>query len=355
MKILARYLATNIITTILMVILVLIGVEILIQLSQEFPDIGSGNYNLFHAVVYVFMLLPIAIYQFFPMAGLLGCLIGLGLLASRSELIVMRAAGVSITRITATVLMAALAIMLLALFLGEVIGPSLQRTATEYKASAISGGQAIRTIHGTWLRHNNNFIHIESILPHGKLKNVSRYQFDDQHNLLATSHAQEGVYSQQHKWLFKNIVTSKFTPNKITSHHYVQQQWQLKINPHLLGLINVDTDERSLPQLHAYIKYLQHSGFKTIQYDFIFWQRLLQPIATLVMILLAIPFIFGPLRTVPMGLRILTGTIIGLAFFILNQFAGPMSMVYAVPPIIAASLPTILMAILGGIILARTH
>ena len=65
MKILSRYLATNIIITILLVILVLIGVELLIAFSTEFADIGTGNYDLLHAVIYVFMLLPTAIYQFF--------------------------------------------------------------------------------------------------------------------------------------------------------------------------------------------------------------------------------------------------------------------------------------------------
>ncbi|MCK4608570.1 MAG: LptF/LptG family permease, partial [Gammaproteobacteria bacterium] len=104
MKLLRRYIGTTVIGTILMVVLVIISLEMFINFTSEFSDMGTGNYGLMRVIIYVFMCLPGAIYQFFPMAGLLGSLIGLGLMASRSELIVMRAAGVSLVQITGSVI-----------------------------------------------------------------------------------------------------------------------------------------------------------------------------------------------------------------------------------------------------------
>jgi lipopolysaccharide export system permease protein len=77
----------------------------------------------------------------------------------------------------------------------------------------------------------------------------------------------------------------------------------------------------------------------------------MQPFATLVMIFLAIPFIFGPLRSVSMGLRIMAGVIVGFGFYILNQFLGPMSQVYQIPAVVAALVPTMVFAMLGAFLL----
>lgn len=352
MKILQRYIGTTVITTILTVVLVLTSLELFIEFTNEFSDMGTGSYGLLQVLVYVGMRLPADIYQFFPMAGLLGSLIGLGLLASRSELIVMRASGVSIIKITWAVIKAAFLIMIVAIFLGEVVGPFAQHAATSYKTKVMTSGQAIYTKHGTWMRDGQDFIHIGNIIGEEKLQNITRFQFDDKRNLRTTSFAKQGVY-KHHKWIFKNISESIFTKNKVTNKYYAEQRWKLKFNARLLSLVNLNTDQRSLPQLYSYIRYLRGSGLQANRYEFDFWQRVLQPLATLVMILLSIPFIFGPLRTVTMGVRILAGITTGSLFYLVNQFIEPISTVYQLPPLIVASVPIVLVAILGMVLIYR--
>lgn len=354
MKLLHRYIGINIISTILLVTFVLVSLEVFILFSGEFTDIGTGNYNTWHALAYVMMTLPMGIYQFFPIAGLLGSLIGLGMLASRSELIVMRTSGVSILQITSIVLQAALIIMILAVLLGEVFGPSLQRDAAKYKNQAISGGQTLTTNEGLWLHQNKAFIRIAHILPNKELKNITRYQFDANDNLIYAAFAKQGRYTDGH-WLFTDVTTSSFGENKLTQQRLKQQIWKLKLGPHILRILRIDPSARSIPQLYSFIKYLHYSGLQANKYEFVFWQRLMQPLATLVMILLAIPFIFGPLRTVTMGLRILIGTVVGLTYFILNQFLGPITQVFQLPPLLVAIVPTMLMAVLGFILLLRVR
>jgi lipopolysaccharide export system permease protein len=118
-----------------------------------------------------------------------------------------------------------------------------------------------------------------------------------------------------------------------------------------LGISNVQADQLSLAKLYAYIRYRQQNNLGAGMYEFAFWKRLLQPLATLVMIFLAVPFIFGPLRTVSMGLRVVTGVIVGFSFYILNQFFAPISQVYQIPAVLAAALPTVAFAILGAFLL----
>lgn len=352
MRILRRYIGSTVINTILIVILVLVAVEIFIEFTGEFSDMGTGNYGLPQVLLCVAMRLPADIYQFFPMAGLIGSLMGLGLLASHSELIAMRAGGVSLVKITWAVIKAAFLAMLIAILLGEVIAPFLQHTAITFKAQAMSHGQALRTQHGTWIRNGRDFIYVGTTLPNGQLQDITRYQFNDNRHLHSASYAKQGVYDHG-KWIFSNVAESLFLDNRIISKHYDNEEWELTFNPHLLSLINVDNDQRSLPQLYSYIKYLRNSDLQSNEYEFDFWQRVFQPVAILVMILLSVPFIFGPLRTVTMGLRILAGTVTGFTFYILNQCIGLLSTVYQLSPLATASLPTILVAILGFILLLR--
>jgi len=353
MKILSRYIGSTVIISILMVILVLISLEIFIEFTGEFSDMGTGNYGLLQVLICVFMHLPGDIYRFFPMAGLIGCLMGLGWLAQHSELIVMRAAGVSLVRITGAVICAAFLITLVAVLLGEVVAPTAQHTATIYKAAAMSSGQEYQTQQGIWVRDGHDYIHIDSALSKGRLQAITRYHFNN-HNLASISFAREAKY-QDHGWVFQDISETKFLNNKVISNHYAKQKWQLTFNPRLLGLINIDSDQRSIPQLYVYIKYLHGSGLQANRYEFDFWQRIFQPLATLVMILLAVPFIFGPLRTVPMGLRILAGIAVGASFYMVNQFIAPISIVYQLSPLIVASMPTIVVAGLGFVLLLRTR
>jgi len=348
------YLAKTIISAIFLVVLVLFGIEAFIEFTREFPDLGNGDYGLIQALLYVPMLLPTDIYQLFPMAGLLGCIIGLGLLASNSELIVMRIAGLSIASITLAVLKVALLLSLLMFAFGEVLAPYLQDKAATNKSEAISGGQALLTHRGMWLKNQDNFIHIGKIRSYERIEAITRYSFTSQNKLSLISFAESADY-RDGQWIFNNVTQTNFNSeiddDRVTTEQVATQQWGFQLQPRLLSLSSNNLEQKSLPELYRYIQYLKQSKLNYHIYEFNFWLRIFQPLTVMVMIILAIPFIFGPLRTATMGLRILVGTMTGFAFYIFNQFVGPLSAVYQISPFIAASLPTLIFAIVGGIFL----
>ena len=315
----SRYLASNIVNAILLVLLVFLSLFIFIGLTKEFSDIGTCNYGFLNAFLYVLMQLPSTVYQFFPVFGLLGSLIALGMLASRHELIVMQASGVSTFKITRIVLQAAFVIIILSFVVGEVLAPKLQLASMSYKSKLMkSHERTFRTAHGLWLRQGDEFVRIDTILPHKKIKNITFYKFDKNNNLVSSTYAESGIF-RNNAWVFKDITESKFLKNRIQIIHIKQKNLGVKIKPQLLKEVKVGSSEKTLLQLHSYIKYLKYNGLSTNKYSFLYWHRIFRPLATLAMILLSIPFIFGPLRSVSMGLRILTGASIGLAFFLSRQ------------------------------------
>ena len=353
MKIITKYLGTTIIVYTSMVLLLLLGLQAFIEFMREFPNIGTEYYGIKQVLIYVPLMLPSDVYQLFPMAGLLGCIIALGLLAAHSELIILRTSGMSLANITIVVTKAAIVLITIMFAIGEGLAPLAQNLAIKNKTIAMSKGQTLLTQQGTWVRSDDNFIHVSFATKNNELQGITRYEFDANRQLKTASYAESGVY-QNGKWLFKNIKQTIFTATKTTSATFPAQVWDLTLNSRLIGMAQIDPDQKSLLQLYSYINHRKQNGLNTISYEFIFWQRIFTPLATLIMILLAVPFVFGPLRNTTMGLRMLVGVMLGFGFYIFNQFVGSISIVYQIAPIFAAILPTLLFAIIGSIILVKT-
>ena len=352
MKILQRHIGVTIIMTTLFVLLVLIGLQIFIAFINELGDIGVGNYGLWQALQYIILTLPNNIYSFFPMAGLLGSLIGLGYLASNRELVVMRTSGFSILQIIYAILGAAIILLIIATFFGEVLGPQANKLAELKKEYAKTNVQVSTTIHGLWIKKNNDFIYIQDILSNKQMKNIYKYHFNQDGTLSNISYAKNGLYGKR-KWQLYHVAMTTLKDNSATSSKLDQQTWNINANLNLLSSSYIDPAEISIVKLDKIIHFRKSNGLTVQQYSFVFWQRILQPFATLVMIFLAIPFIFGPLRSVTMGLRILTGISVGFSFYLLNQIIGSVSLVYQIPPFLSAICPSIFFLGIGGLLMHR--
>ena len=121
----------------------------------------------------------------------------------------------------------------------------------------------------------------------------------------------------------------------------------------VISLISWLVSRRLKSKFTYYSKIRLQNGLSVANYKFAFWQRVFAPLSVIIMILLAIPFVFASMRGATMGFRMLMGVMFGFGFYILNQFVGPMSVVYEVPPILAALLPSLVFAFISIIVLIR--
>jgi len=343
MKIIDRYIGKTVIETTLLVVLMLTVVTIFISLLQEISTIGTGDYGIFAAIEYAILTLPQQVYSFFPMAALVGVSLGLGILANHSELTVMRASGVSLTKITFAVMKASIVLLLIATILGEWVGPTAEHFAENQKDLLTNKSQTLVTSQGIWIRDGNNYIYINQLLNNDLIKGVSRYEFDKDNSLVSASYAEAGIYKDK-TWHMMNIATSLVSLNGIQTKQDANEIWNLSINPKFIRISAIDPSEMTLHQLFDYLLYLKINKLNTSSYALSFWQRILQPFATLVMVWLAIPFAFGQLRNASMGLRLMAGITLGFGFYILNEFFGPISIVYQTPPFLAALIPMLIFA-----------
>lgn len=355
MKIIDKYLTNTAISYFLLVMLFLLGMQIFIEFTIEFPKIGIGNYSFHRALIYILLMLPHDLYRFFPVASLLGSIIGLGLLASHSELIIIRASGVSIIRVCATLIKIGVPLISLMLLLGEAISPMALSRAEKIKLEAISAGKAAMTEQGVWVCNNKDIVNIGEIS--GKnIINITRYKISNDFSLKSITNIDRGIYDHQNqKWTFKKLRGTKFNRSSTQSFHTNDEVSSIKFSPQFININSLNSDHKDLYSLYLYTKQLTQSGLDSSNHLFAFWQRIFAPMETLIMILLAIPFVFGSLRSSPMGFKILMGIAMGFAFYMFNQFVGPLAIVYKLHPFLAALLPSLVFSLVGVTMLVKAR
>ncbi|RUR29364.1 LPS export ABC transporter permease LptG [Legionella qingyii] len=355
MKILDRYIAKTVLGSIALVTLMLVGLEIFILFVGEISDLGRVDYGIAQVTFFILLQMPYQVYLFFPMASLLGSLIGLGILANNSELVVMRASGMSIGQITWAVLKASLVLIVIVTALGETLVPYLSHYGNDYKSAAISGGQTLRTTKGGfWMRYGNDFISVGVIRSNNVLNNIYQFHFDVHHHLKMSRFIREAKYTPT-GWVAYNVQQTDFSADKITARTIASLPWEVPVKPKILMISSSDPDEMTLKELNRYIREQKRNHQNVHNYQFAFLQRIIQPLTTMVMMILSIPFIFGPLRSSTMGSKLLVGAAVGFSFHILSRFFGPLSTVFQLPPELAALGPTFIFALLGLYLMRRVR
>ena len=188
--------------------------------------------------------------------------------------------------------------------------------------------------------------------PGGKLIGVTRYEFDQQQRLLRSSFAQQGIY-QDNYWQLEDVVYTDLQARTSSVTHAVSERWDVEISPQLLNTVVMDPDTLPISGLWQYAHYLNEKGLNDNRYWLEIWVKVLQPLVTAALVLMAISFVFGPLRSVTLGQRVFTGVVVGFVFSIAQDLLGPASLVFGFAPIIAVVLPALICALCGIWLLRR--
>lgn len=361
MRLLDRYVARHVMGGFLIVLLVIVGLDMLFALIEELKDIRN-DYDFAAALEFVLMTGPRRLYEFVPLSSLVGCLIGLGLLASSSELTVMRAAGISTFQITLSVLKPVMAIIIATLMIGEWVVPVSESVAQSNRQLRLTGGGAIHDASQVWHRDEMTFIHINAVESDGSVRGLTRYEFNDDLTLARASFAKRGIYDGS-DWQLQDIRETRFPENPegepaqqaLGMAKIDRESWQSGLTPELLKVVMVQPANLSMSGLLDYSDYLKAQGLAAAQYRVAFWQKLLMPLAVLALVLIAVSFIFGPLRSVTVGQRLITGIIFGLTFKLTQDMLGTVSTVFGFSPFLSVALPVVACLALGYWLMQRAR
>jgi len=333
--------------------LVVIVLEGLFVFLGEIGAIGRGDYTLADALLFVLLTLPVRAYQSFPMAALIGSLLGLGSLSAQFELNAFRLAGCSPARLTRSVLQAGVVMLLAVAVMGEGWAPPSQQLAGQLRTSAIFDQVSVQRDAGFWVRNGQRMIQVRRSEADGSLSGLVIYEFDATPRLVSASSAARAHF-QQGQWHLEDIQGSYFSDRQVDVQRTPQSVWPSLIEPGLAQLLTRDAQTLSLPELSQYIDYLQQNGTGVALYRLNYWQRWATPVAVIAMLFLAVSFVLGPVGRLSVGQRILVGVAVGLGFKLFNEITAYSGLVYGVPSWLSAFAPSIIVVVAGLLLLRRT-
>lgn len=341
-RVFERYLAREIYAATALVLVAFLALFAFFDLVHEFEDIGHGGYQFRHAVGYVTLTLPGRSYELFPVAVLIGTLYALTMLARHSEITVMRASGLSTRTMLAVLGKIGVVFALLTFLIGEFVVPPAEKAAQQLRLQAMSSVVAQEFRSGLWVKDELAFVNVQEVLPDTTLRGVRIYEFDRDYRLRSISEAESGLYLPPDRWQLSNIAQTLFDGDRARVAHLPQAEWHSALTPDILTVLMVVPERMSLMNLYLYIRHLADNQQKTQRYEIALWKKLFYPLASLVMMALALPFAYSHDRLMAVSIKVFTGVMIGITFHMLNGLFSSLGIINSWRPLYAAITPSAL-------------
>ncbi|MEW5837754.1 MAG: LPS export ABC transporter permease LptG [Pseudomonadota bacterium] len=321
----------------------------LILLFLDEVDKINAAYTLPKAVLFVLLMLPGYMLEFFPLATLIGSLVALGALAAGNELTAMRSMGLSLARLSRPVLAAGLLLGLAGMLLGETLGPWGQGEARLMRAQALGQTLSVHGAEGLWVREKRaeeeggeRFVHIDLVTPSGKVHGVKRFDFAADGDLLEATRI-ASARPVDAGWQAEGLVFNRFADEKVSSGEENARLLAALVQPNVLNVLAVMPQYMSLGELWRYARFLDKNSLQSETYWLAWWSKLLAPISVIAMLLLALPFSLATRRAGGAGVRLVIGIMLGMGVYVLSRLLTQGSLLAGFSPMLAAMLPPLVM------------
>ena len=249
----ARYVMRAVLGHTLLVMLVLLALSGLYLFITQQDDIGIGTYTLEDAFLFVGLNLPQYAFDMLPIAALIGALLALGNLARSMELIVVRAAGVSVVRIALWVAGAGVILMMVTGVLGELVAPQMEQYARRMKTFEKFHDYSLAGNRSAWAKDGDTIVSVGQQSGDNRYGGVYVFNFDAQHRLRSVGRATNASIDVEQRWRLENYRESRIEEERVVAHGPATTQMRTRLSPEFLGLAVLDPE--SLPgarpaQLH---------------------------------------------------------------------------------------------------------
>jgi lipopolysaccharide export system permease protein len=350
-----RYLYRTVLLYTFMAMCVLLTLGALFLFISQQSDIGVGTYGAGDAFLYTLLNLPQQAFELLPIGALIGALMGLGHLASGSELVVTRASGVSVWRIAWPVGLAGLTIALMMYGIGEYAAPPMAQFAKREKTTDKLADVSFAGQSSAWVKDGNLILRVQTGEVDHSFGGVSVFELDGSTRLKSIQRAARISVGDPGRWVLHNVATSRFDKDRIDGDTVVESTMRSSVNPEFLGLAATDPQLLTLRGLASYIDHLRRNSLETAVYEIGYWSRIARLFAVIVVTLLALPFVFGPLRTTGAGTRTVIGVLLGVVFFLVNRTVESGGLLFNFNPAVVGWLPTGIVALCTLVAISRTR
>lgn len=340
LRILQRYLAASLVKTAALALLILVAVSFFLSLADQLEEAQAENYGVALALLYALLTVPRLIYELLPIAAMIAGMVTLGLLARNHELDVIRTSGVSKLALASLLGKSALVIALFSIFISEFVAPASEREAQRRQGEGLARQVSLQTKYGFWARDGNSFINIQRVLPGNRVENIYIYEFDSAARLRNSIFAARGEYVDS-QWLLEGIVKTAIHETGVERQEYEKASWPSLLDPRKINLAAINPQHLSAWGLYHYLQFLRLNAQSAVRYQQTFYAKLIRPVTIVAMVLLAIPLVSARTQPVAVGHHVFTGALLGALFYLCNNAANHVGVVYGLPPLLSATAPTL--------------
>lgn len=354
MKLLTRYILKEVALASGFVLIALLLLFSFFDLINELGSMGRGTYGLAQVALFVLLHMPGHLSEIVPIAALIGSLFAMSRLVMNSEMAVIRTSGISIRQIASTLSIAGLGFALLALLVGELITPWSEQSAQKVKLRATESVVTQSFQSGLWVKDGNAFINAREVLPDATLRGLKMYEFDQGWELKRIVSAERGEWQRSNKWLLSGVSDTQFAADgSISVGMEKSREWKSVLSPDILSVLLVAPEKMATPALIRYIGHLRANKQKTARHEIALWSKLFYPLATPVIMLLALPFAFHSPRSGGVAGKIFLGILAGLVFHLSNRLFSHVGLLNGWPPLLTAIAPSLVFLAVAWQALAR--
>ena len=354
MGLLTRYLMRTILASTALVLLVLLALAILFEFIGQLDDVQAG-FGIPQALLFAALRVPQLSFEMLPIAALIGSLLGLGGLATSSELVVMRTAGVSIARLAGMVALSGMVLLVLAAMVGEFIGPPLDYFARNMRDEARFDQEGVDFGNPAWIKDGPVILHLERVNSEFEFGGVYLFRFNDDNSLQSIGRAENSGIDDNDQWILENFRETRFQDDGVRVVSMEREVESFGVDSDLLGITLVKPVSLSARGLISYIRYLKKNGLASERYEMELWSRIATTTTVVLMPVLALAFVFGSLRSSGAGSRLMIGVLIGLAYYLASEMLSSSGQVFNLNPAIVTWIPSLALLLVTVFALSRVR
>lgn len=333
-------------------VLVLQTLDLLGESEKILAYAGNGGDELWR---YVSMRTPQIIARFLPFSVLLGTLVTLATLNQYSEVVAMKAAGLSAHQVLAPLIIASLGVAILSFAFNDRIVARATAALDRWEKAEFGPVPADPKAQlNVWVRNGDNLINAGVVSGKGaatKLENVSLYDRTGG-SLKAVVMAKTAV-REGDGWRLGGV--KRFDVARGVVEPVAGTVYWPGIEPQRFTLANVDAEGSSFIDLWGSIRELKAAGRPTSGLEASLWHKLAGPLSALLMPLLGAVAAFGIARSGRLFVRAVIGMALGFAYFVADNLGLAMGNLGAYPPLLAAFGPFVLFLLIGEAVLIQTE
>ena len=350
MKIRERYIRKTLLSFTLVVLVIWLGVYSFFNFLSEMSSIGQVNYTSLEAFRYIALQIPEVAYKHASPVILLGCVLGMGHLATTSQLLVLRVSGMSIFKLTMLTIKTALIFIIAVIAIGEIFAPIASDEAEKGRSKALGHSIASQSQEGFWIRDGENFINVQKNIDGKLFSDVTIIEVNSSNKISKVITSENAVFDGKSLKMNNTEIFSIDDVKEFNNISHKERNSYNKIvsfDKDLIDSLKKEPEELTTWNIIKQIQFLSNNKLRSEIYEVELYKRLIKPITLIAMILLAMLFIFGSTRDVTLGRKIFFGVAVGLSFEMLSRIGGAMALSFDFNPVMSAILPTIVVMVIA--------